>query len=111
MPAVDNNLSGDLCDHVSVSQVLARTIAAPLDLDPAFGKPFGPDHDLPGNADQVGGGELGTGALVGVVVQDLDTSRAQFAIEPFASGISVVSALLQAQHDALEPRARVRTYG
>src|SRR5437660_202222 len=110
MPAVDNNLSGDLCDHVSVSQVLARTIAAPLDLDLAFGKAFGPDHDLPGNADQVGGGELGTGALVGVVVQDLDTSRPQFAIELFASGIGVVSALLQVQNDSLERRDRFRPF-
>src|SRR5438477_5465065 len=110
MPAVDNNLSGDLRDHVSVTQVLARTIAAPLDLDLAFGKPFGPDHDLPGNTNQIGGGELGTGALIGVVVQDLDTSRPQLAIELFTSGIGVVSALLQVQDDSLERRDRFRPF-
>ena len=43
-----------------------------LSLELAFGEALRADQDLPGNADQVGGGELGAGALVGVVVQHLD---------------------------------------
>src|SRR6516162_9533255 len=52
--------------------VLARTVAAPLEFDLAFGDPLRSDHDLPGNADQVGSRELDAGALLGVVIEHVD---------------------------------------
>ena len=58
------------------TQILARPVAAPLQLTLALGQSLRPNQDLPGDADQVGGGEFGAGALVGVVVQDLDDSPA-----------------------------------
>ena len=64
-PAVDKSSRGKPRQGVGRADQLARSVAAPLDFDLAFGQPLGPDHDLPGNADQIRGGELGPGALVG----------------------------------------------
>jgi hypothetical protein len=47
-----------------------------LDLDLALGDAARADDDLPGQADQVGGGELRPLPLVGVVVEHVDSRRA-----------------------------------
>src|SRR3954452_17948460 len=57
------------CDRVRRRHGLAGAVTSPLELDLAVGEPFRPDHDLPGNADQVGRGECGSAALFGVVVE------------------------------------------
>ncbi len=46
---------------------LAVAAGAFLDLDLALGEPARADQHLPGNADQVGGGEFGARPLVEVV--------------------------------------------
>src|SRR5258708_6892922 len=80
--AVDNSSRRQPRHDIRRAEVLAGSVAAPLDLELAFGKALRPNQDLPGNADQVGGGELGAGALVGVVVQDLDAPGREFTIKP-----------------------------
>src|ERR1700722_1905666 len=93
--AVDNSsrgsarLRGQPCYNFRRAEILARAVAAPLDLELAFGKALRADQNLPGNTDQVGGGELGAGALVGVVVQDFDTPGGEFAIKLFARCVGV----------------------
>src|SRR5215475_12406561 len=88
--------------------VLARTVAAPLELDLAFGDPLRSDHDLPGNADQVGGRELDAGALLGVVIEHVDALGRQLAIELLARRISIAGALLQVEDDRPERSDRLR---
>ncbi len=96
--------------HVGRRDVFPRAIAALLDLDLAFGKALRSHHDLPGNADQVGGGELGAGALVGVVVEHVDALGQQLAIELFAGRIRIVGTLLQVENDSPEWRDRLRPF-
>ena len=68
-------------DHI-VERDEFRSAARPaLQLDLALGEALRPDDDLPGDADQVGGGELGAGALVPVVVEHVAARRREFAIE------------------------------
>jgi hypothetical protein len=55
------------------------------------------DHDLPGNADQVGGREFRTRAFVEVVVERIDAPRLQSRVELFASGVCCRVALLQVE--------------
>src|SRR5690349_21254394 len=86
---------GYLGHHFRRAEVLARAVAAPLDLELALGKALGADQNLPGNADQVGGGEFCTGALIGVVIEDVDAFRLEFAIKRFAGGIDGRITLLQ----------------
>src|SRR5664279_4670677 len=93
---------GQLCDHIRRAQILAAAVAAALEFELAFGEALGADQNLPGNADQVGGGEFGAGALVGVVVEHLDACRLKLAIELFAGRIGIVSTLLQVQDNGLE---------
>src|SRR3984885_1627707 len=77
------------CHDIRRAEIFARPVAAPLDLELAFGKALRADQNLPGNTDQVGGGELGAGALVGVVVQDFDTSGGELAIKLFARSVGI----------------------
>ena len=56
-------------------QRLALAGRAALELDLAGRRAARPDDDLPGQADQVHGGELGAGALVAVVVEHVDAGR------------------------------------
>src|SRR5438046_1302796 len=58
--------------HFRRAEILARSVAAPLDLELALGEPLGADQNLPGNADQVGGGEFCTCPLIGVVIEHVD---------------------------------------
>ena len=55
--------------HVGERQHLPLARRAALQLDLALGEAARADDDLPGQADQVGGGELGARALVAVVVE------------------------------------------
>src|SRR6476660_10597713 len=61
--AVDNSSRDQPSDDIRRTQVLARPVAAPLEFDLSFGEPLRTDENLPGNTDQIGGGEFGTGAL------------------------------------------------
>src|ERR1700727_2875362 len=88
-------LRGQPCHDLRRVQIFARPVAAPLDLELALGKALRADQNLPGNTDQVGGGELGAGALVGVVVQYFDAPGGELAIKLFARSIGVGRALLQ----------------
>src|SRR3954452_20725936 len=55
-------------DRIGGAHQFAAAVGALLDLDLALGKAFRPDQNLPGNADEVGGRELRSRALVEVVV-------------------------------------------
>jgi len=55
-------------DCIGRAHQLAAAVSPLLDLDLALGKPFRPDQDLPGNADEVGGSEFRSRALVEIVV-------------------------------------------
>jgi hypothetical protein len=55
-------------DRLGCAHQFAAAVGPLLDLDLALGKAFRPDQNLPGNADQVGGGEFGARALVEIVV-------------------------------------------
>src|SRR4029079_3502573 len=87
---------------------LARAVAAPLDLELALGKALGADQNLPGNAYQVGGGEFCAGALIGVVIEDVDALGLEFAIKRFAGGVGIAGALLQVQDPGGEGGNRLR---
>ena len=63
----------------ATGSVAALAGAAVLDLDLAGRHAARPDDHLPGQADQVGGGELAAGALVGVVVEHVLAGRRQRA--------------------------------
>src|SRR5689334_14643494 len=75
---------GQASDHVRDRQALLLPAAAALDLDRALRQPLWPDDYLPGQADQVGGGELRTGPLVAVVVKDIETGRRKVPIQASA---------------------------
>src|SRR6478752_9099184 len=83
--------------HFRRAEVLARSVAAPLDLELAFGKALGADQNLPGNTDQVGRGELRTRTLVGVVIENVDALGLKLAIKRLAGGVGIAGALLQVQ--------------
>ncbi len=50
-------------------------VARRFSLDLALGQALRADHDLPGNADEVGGRELRAGTLVAVVVEHVEAGR------------------------------------
>ena len=54
------------------AQQLAGAVGAPLHSTLPSARPFGPDQDLPGHADQVGGREFRARPLVEVVVEHVD---------------------------------------
>ena len=60
-----------------------------LDLDLAGGDAARPDDHLPGQADQVGGGELAARPLVGVVVEHVLARRRQRRIELAADAVAL----------------------
>src|SRR4051794_34647459 len=88
------------------TEILARAVAAPLDLEFAFGKALGADQNLPGNTDQVGGGEFCAGALIGVVIEDVDALRLELAVKRLAGRIGIAGALLKVQYHGGEGRDR-----
>ncbi len=57
--------------------MLSRSPPPALDLDLALREPAWPDDDLPGQADEVGGGELGARALVAIVVEHAEAGGLQ----------------------------------
>ena len=75
--------------------VCALAGRAVLDLDLAGGSAARPDDHLPGQADQVGGGELAAGALVGVVVEHVRAGGRQRRVEFAADAVAVGVAGLQ----------------
>src|SRR5437660_6713702 len=82
--------------------MLAHPVAAPLELELAFGKALRADQNLPGNPDQVGGGEFRAGALIGVVVENVDVPGLELAIERLAGGVDGRITLLQVQDHGRE---------
>src|SRR3954469_11706937 len=87
-------LSRYLRHHFHRAEILARTVAAPLDLELALGEALRPDENLPGNTDQVGGREFCAGALVGIVIEHVDALGLKFLIKFFAGAIDGCIALL-----------------
>src|SRR5215468_11148539 len=96
--SLENALSAQPRDNVGRAHVLARAVAAAFHLDFALGKAFRADQNLPGNADQVGARELGAGALVGVVIEDIDALGGQLCVELLAGAVDRGIALLQIQN-------------
>src|SRR5437764_9510487 len=103
-------LSRYLRHYFHRTEILARTVAAPLDLELALGEALRPDQNLPGDTDQVGGRELRAGALVGIVIEHIDALGLKFAIELFAGAIDGRVALLQVQNHSGERRHGLRPF-
>ena len=97
-------------DRIDKAEQLAAAVGPPLDLDLALGEPFRPDQDLPGNADQVGGGEFCSWTLVEIIIEHLDPFGGELAIEPLGGGIGVGGALLEVEDRDLEGRYRLRPF-
>ena len=79
------HLAGDAVERRGAVELLALAGGAALQLDLAGLDAARADDDLPGQADQVGLGELGARALVAVVVEHLDPGAAQLGIELVAA--------------------------
>src|SRR6516225_4007401 len=77
----DPRLGADAGERVGRREKFPRTVEAALDLDLTFGEPARPDHDLPGDADKVGGGEFGTRPFVEIVIKHVDPLRGEGRIE------------------------------
>src|SRR5437764_13988745 len=90
-------LSRYLRHYFRRAEILARTVAAPLDLELALGEALRPDQNLPRDADQVGGRELRAGALVGIVIEHVDALGLKFPIKLLARAIDGSIPLLQVQ--------------
>ncbi len=58
-----------------------------LQLDFARRHALRPDDELPGQADQVHGGEFGPCPIVAVVIEHAQARSLKLAVETFASGI------------------------
>src|SRR5204863_6132018 len=95
--AVDKSLRTQARHDIRGAEIFTSSIAAPLQLELAFGETLGANQNLPGNADQIRCGELGSGALVGIVIKHLDPFGSQLAIKPFACRVGFLAALLQIQ--------------
>src|SRR5437868_5337271 len=103
-------LSRYLRHHFRRAEILARTVAAPLDLELALSEALRPHQNLPGDADQVGGGKFSTGALVGIVIEHVDALGLKFPIELLARAIDGSIALLQVQDHGGERRDGFRPF-
>ena len=53
----------------------------------ARGKALGPDDDLPGEPDQVHGGEFGPGPVVAVVIKHAQARRLELGVDVLAGRI------------------------
>src|SRR5882672_6705436 len=96
--------------HFHGAEILARTVATPLDLELALGKALRPDQNLPGDTDQVGGGKFRTRTLVGIVIEHVDALGLKFAIKLLAGAIDGSIALLQVQDHGCERRDGLRPF-
>src|SRR5262245_30033586 len=76
---------------------IAAAVGAALKLDFALSEAAWADHNLPGNANEVGGGELAAWPLVGVVVKDVDPLGGEIAVELFTRGVGVGGTLLEVE--------------
>src|SRR5437588_6507511 len=103
-------LSRYLRHHFHRTEMLARTVAAPLDLELALGEALRPDQDLPGDTDQVGGREFRARALISVVIEHIDALGLKFPIELLARAIDGRVALLQVQNHGGERRHGFRPF-
>src|SRR5438876_5969251 len=91
-------LSRYLCHHFRRAEILARTVAAPLDLELALGEALRPDQNLPGDTNQVGGREFRAGTLIGVVIEHVDALGLKLAVKLLAGAIDGRIPLLQVQN-------------
>src|SRR6516164_1332904 len=76
----------------------------------AFGEAARPDKDLPGNADQIGGGEFRPGPLIEIVVERIDAFGAELSIQPLAGSVGVAPTLLEIEDGRPERRNRFRPF-
>ena len=79
------------CDEAIQGGFEGKTMAgaggALFQLDLARGKALGPDDDLPGQPDQVHGGEFGPCPVVAVVVKHAQARRLKLAVELLAGRV------------------------
>src|SRR5579872_3415785 len=104
------DLLGQSRQHFGGREIFARAIASPFDLELALGEPLRTDEDLPGNADQIGGGKFGARSLVGVIIENFDAFGLKLAVELFASRVRIFRALLEVQNYSRERRDRLRPF-
>src|SRR5690349_15678060 len=62
-------------------QQFARAVGPPFELDLALGEAARTDHQLPWDADQIGCGEFRSGPVVEVVVEHVEPTGSELAIE------------------------------
>jgi len=79
-PPTQGPAVGQAGERAVRGQLLPRAIGAAFQLDDTRLDTARPDDELPGQPDEVHGRELGAGALVAVVVQNLDARVAQLGV-------------------------------
>ena len=95
-------------EQIDRGDALALAAGPALQLDLALGEAAGADDDLPGQADEVGRGELGARALVAVVVEHAEAGRLQGGLDLAAGGVGGGIAGLEVDQRHVEGRHRVR---
>src|SRR5439155_9998291 len=89
---------------------LAAVIGALLQLHLAFGETPWTDQDLPGNSDQVSGGEFCARTLLEIIIEHFDASLAQRAVELLTSRIGFAATLFEVENSHCERRNALRPY-
>src|SRR6516162_7002627 len=74
---------------------LSPSVGAALELDLAFCKSSGTDHDLPWNPDEIGSREFRSRSMIEIVIEHVDVLRGQRLIELLASRIRIGAALFE----------------
>src|SRR5262249_1097061 len=74
--------------RIGLAHELAAAVRPLLDLDLVLGEALRPDQDLPGSANEVGGGEFRARPLVEVVIEHVDALGGEFPVKPLAAGLA-----------------------
>src|SRR5205823_6418804 len=104
----EQDLCGKPLDGRLRRELLAGPVGPALELDFAFREPLRADEDLPGNPDQVGGGEFRARPLVEIVVEHVDPPPGERAIQTLRGRVGRSIPLLEVEHDGPEWRDRLR---
>src|SRR5262245_62288620 len=81
--------------YIGFGHELAAAVRPLLDLDLVLGEALRSNQDLPGDANEVGGGEFRARPLVEVIIEHVDAFGGEFAVKPLAGGIGVGPTLLE----------------
>src|SRR5262249_30743752 len=97
-------------DGIFQTDKLAAVVSAFFDFNLAARQAFWADQHLPRNSDKIGSGKFGAGALVEIVIENVDASGAQSAVKLLAGRVGIRAALLEIENGRLERRDRLRPF-